>query len=231
MKKNVLLTFLAILFSFAIAKGQDNLVINLVDNSSVTVAFSNIQKITFDSDNLLLKTTTATNSYQIDDITCILFDPFIITASASANGTINPLGTVNVTLGANQTFTFTPAIGYRIATVLVDNVNNPTAEANGYYTFENVTANHTIDVTFIDEVGIEQFTETIDINIFINNFGEIIVETPHQIHLLTVFDFTGRQVAMTTQSKVNINSLSTGIYILQVATEKGLVSQKIIKNR
>jgi len=157
MKKKQLLPFLAILFSFAIAQAQDNLVINLVDNSKVTVAFSNIQKIMFDNDNLLLKTVTGTeNSYLIDDIASI---------------------------------------------------------------------------TFLNNVGIKEFTETIDVNIYINSSGEIMVETPHQIKQLTVFDLTGRQVAITAQSKLNVNFLTTSIYILQVVTDKGIVSKKFIKNR
>jgi hypothetical protein len=72
--KNFLLTFLAILFSFAIARGQNQLVIHLVDNSSVTTSFSDIQRITFQSDNMLLKTTSgAENSYMLDNITSITF--------------------------------------------------------------------------------------------------------------------------------------------------------------
>jgi len=235
MNKKILHTFLAILFSFAIAQAQNSLVINLVDNSSVTVALDNIQRITFNGDNLLLKNKTgAENSYLLDNVSSIVFTDhaiYTITASAGANGTINPSGAVDVAHGANQTFTFTPASGYRIASVLVDNVNHPVAVANGTYTFENVTANHTISVTFIDEVGVEEFAETIDMNVFINSFGEIVVETSHQIHQLTVFDLVGRQVATGTQSKLNVNFLSTGIYILQVATDKGLVSKKFIKNR
>jgi hypothetical protein len=155
--KKKLLAFLAILFSFALAYGQDNLVINFVDHSNVAVAFSNIQKITFNNDNLLLKTTSGTeNSYLLDNIAFI---------------------------------------------------------------------------TFLNETGIKQFNETVDVNIFINSFGEIAVETPHQLYKLTVFDLAGREVAITTQSKLNVNFLNTGIYILQVITDKGLVSKKFIKNR
>ena len=48
----------------------------------------------------------------------------------------------------SQTFTITPNAGFRTATVLVDGVNNPTAVSTGTYTFTNVTAPHTISVTF-----------------------------------------------------------------------------------
>ena len=50
---------------------------------------------------------------------------FDITASAGANGSISPSGTVTVGQGGSQTFTITPNAGYRRAMVLVDNVNQP----------------------------------------------------------------------------------------------------------
>jgi predicted ester cyclase len=47
--------------------------------------------------------------------------------------------------GSNQTFTFTPDAGYRVADVVVDGTS---VGAVGSYTFNNVTANHTISVSF-----------------------------------------------------------------------------------
>ena len=149
------LTFLAMLFSFAIAMGQNQLVINLTGSPSVTIPFSNIQIITFDADNMLLKTNNGINSYMLENIASI---------------------------------------------------------------------------TFLDGVGIEEVKEVIEVNIYINSYGEIVVESPHQINQLTVFDITGKQVALSTQSKMNVNYLNTGIYILQVVTNKGIVSKKFIKN-
>ena len=48
---------------------------------------------------------------------------FTITASAGSGGTINPSGAVQVSPGANQTFTITPNTGYIISSVTVDSVN------------------------------------------------------------------------------------------------------------
>jgi len=95
MKKQLLLTFLAMLFSFTIAQGQNGIVINLIDNSSVSTAIRNIQKITFDANNLLLKTTSGNeNSYPLGDVDSITFDviDYAITAIAGVGGTINPSG-------------------------------------------------------------------------------------------------------------------------------------------
>ena len=83
---------------------------------------------------------------------------YTIIATASENGTITPNGIVNVVEGANQTFTITPAAGYRIATVMVDNVNVIEDVVDFMYTFYNVTANHTINVTFTNADAIDEYT-------------------------------------------------------------------------
>ena len=69
----------------------------------------------------------------------------IITASAGANGTITPSGAVTVNYGDSQTFTITPDSGYTIADVLVDGVSVGPVTT---YTFDNITANHTISAGF-----------------------------------------------------------------------------------
>ena len=47
--------------------------------------------------------------------------------------------------GADQTFTITPSTGYHVADVLVDGVS---VGAVTSYTFEDVSANHTISASF-----------------------------------------------------------------------------------
>jgi hypothetical protein len=53
---------------------------------------------------------------------------------------------VSVNHGASRTFTFTPAANYHVAGVVVD--GTPLGSTPSSYTFTNVTANHTIAVTF-----------------------------------------------------------------------------------
>ena len=75
-----------------------------------------------------------------------LNDTRTITASAGANGAITPPGAVPVNYDTNQTFSISPASGYRIADVLVDGTSvGPVAN----YTFMNVTSDHTISATFV----------------------------------------------------------------------------------
>lgn len=74
------------------------------------------------------------------------FTTFTITATAGDNGTISDMGEVSVSPLDNKTYTVTPADGYVVDTVTLD---GEPVEINGNtYTFENVTANHTIAVTF-----------------------------------------------------------------------------------
>ncbi len=80
-------------------------------------------------------------------------DPTIF-ANAGPNGTINPSGTVVLGYGDSQTFTFTPAPGYHIAEVKVD---GNTVGTQNSYTFNHVTNDHTISVTF----ALNQYTITI----------------------------------------------------------------------
>jgi len=75
------------------------------------------------------------------------FNPitFLITASASAGGTISPSGGVTVNSGSNRIFNITPDNGFKITDVKVDNISVGTVSS---YTFSNVTANHIISATF-----------------------------------------------------------------------------------
>jgi hypothetical protein len=68
-----------------------------------------------------------------------------ITATAGSGGSISPSGTVTVNHGASQTFTITPNMGYHVTDVLVD---GSSVGAVTSYTFNNVTANHTISASF-----------------------------------------------------------------------------------
>ncbi|MFI5251891.1 MAG: T9SS type A sorting domain-containing protein [Bacteroidota bacterium] len=69
-----------------------------------------------------------------------------ITASAGAHGSISPSGTVLVQIDSSQKFTITPDLHYSISDVLVDNVS---VGAVTQYTFNTVTANHTISAAFV----------------------------------------------------------------------------------
>ena len=72
---------------------------------------------------------------------------YVITASVTG-GTVNP-ASATVRKGKNQTFTFTPDIGYTVESVTVDGVAIDPETFTNTYTFENVTEEHTIDVVYV----------------------------------------------------------------------------------
>lgn len=73
---------------------------------------------------------------------------YVITASASIGGEIFPDQRVTVRGGADQTFTITPAEGYVISDVLVDDESVGPVTS---YTFRNVRSAHTIQALFAAE--------------------------------------------------------------------------------
>lgn len=68
---------------------------------------------------------------------------YTITTSAGSNGSITPSATVNY--GSNKTINMSPSTGYEVNEVIVDGVNKGKITT---YTFNNITDNHTISVTF-----------------------------------------------------------------------------------
>ena len=68
-----------------------------------------------------------------------------INSSAGTGGTISPLGDAKVDDGGSQKYTITPGSGYQVKDVLVDGVSVGKVTS---YDFINVSANHTISVTF-----------------------------------------------------------------------------------
>lgn len=72
-------------------------------------------------------------------------ETFNIEASAGEGGTITPAGTVEVVTEHDQTFSIAADAGYEIEDVLVDGVSQGAVSS---YTFETVTADHTISATF-----------------------------------------------------------------------------------
>ncbi|HUJ18768.1 MAG TPA: Ig-like domain-containing protein, partial [Nitrospirota bacterium] len=104
-----------------------------------------------------------------------------ITSSATGNGTVTPLGPTPVLYGGSQTFTFTPnSPAYVIASVVVDGISQGLPNS---WTFNNVTINHTISVTF--QLGTNLITATSGTNGTINSNGTIVSAGSSQDFLIS----------------------------------------------
>ncbi len=92
-------------------------------------------------------TTAATGTSTLNTTAFTVSSNFTITATAqTAGGSISPSGTVTVSAGGSRVFTITPDACFEIAEVILDGTTSLGAVST--YTFENVSANRTIDVYF-----------------------------------------------------------------------------------
>jgi hypothetical protein len=147
---------------------------------------------------------------------------YTITASAGENGSINPAGDVVVQHGEDLTFNFNPSESYQVYAFWVDGDSIGQADS---YTFTNVTANHTIHVSFTVIIGLEELDEVI-----VQASPNPMTETVH-IHLnalpsaarqytYALFDGMGRPVKQGEMkletTAVQVESLPAGIYFLRV---------------
>ncbi len=87
----------------------------------------------------------AAGSVTTDTVVLTVKEKYTITATAEAHGSISPSGNVEVGEGSSQIFVITAEDGYEIESLTVD---GKSVDAVTSYTFENVTAAHTIAVTF-----------------------------------------------------------------------------------
>jgi len=154
-----------------------------------------------------------------------------ITATAGPNGTISPAGVIKIAEGKSQAFTFKPATGYKIETVLIDGVNNPTAVSTGMYTFSKVTESHTIHVTFdlkakggiatgdegtSDVVEVYSHLSTVYINAGAQHFAP---EKP--AITVEVYDMLGRRIHQSVLADENTAislNVPTGIYAVRLVS-------------
>lgn len=89
---------------------------------------------------------TITNVTGNHTVVASFLPTYTITATAGPNGTISPIGDVVVDSGTSRNFSITANSGFRVSDVLIDGTSvGPMTN----YTFVNVTANHTIEVSFV----------------------------------------------------------------------------------
>ncbi len=137
---------------------------SIVPNGTVQVPDG--QNITFSVDpdtgyqinDVLVDDTSAgqTGSYTFSNVTAdhsigatFTNAVYTINATAGDNGMISPDGTMEFSYGDNQTYSITPATGFRIQNVLVDGQSVGTPST---YPFTAINGNHTISAAFTENV-------------------------------------------------------------------------------
>ncbi len=151
----------------------------------------------------------------------VVLPVYTITATAGENGTIDP-ASAEVMYGYDKTFTITPAEGYRIAAVVVDaetedeaNVANDVVagEEAFFYTFENVTANHTINVTF-------ELIPTYTITVDAGENGTVLYNDALVSEPITVNEGATPEFVITPATGYQIEALTVGGETVELTAEQ-----------
>jgi len=158
----------------------------------------------------------------------------IITATVIGNGVIAPWGFITVHHGDTQSFFIQAAMNSKIMYLWVDGIDVLPAYMGYYtYTFDNITADHTIVAEF-GNVGINE-NEHSNLFIYPNpTSGELRIENGElRIENIEIYDIYGRKLYLSTRPlvhsstvNIDISHLQSGIYFLKIDNQ----TFKIIKN-
>lgn len=142
----------------------------------------------------------------------------------------NNLTGLNVGNGNNAnvpTANFDARNNSRLSTIIVDNVS---------YSTTNWTSVVDAGVTFSagGVLGLDENILSSKVSVYPNpSSGVLNVDIPSDVLVsnVSIFDVTGKQVKIfkSISKSLDISSLSTGIYILKIDTNKGVVSKKVLK--
>lgn len=153
-----------------------------------------------------------------------------ITATAGANGAINPSGVVSVAQGGSQTFEMTPNSGYEVFEIYVD--GNLIGSMSSF-TFNNVVSDHSIFVTFQHVDGVEDNTNH-EIVFYPNpTNGVLNVQCAgmDEIHIYNVYGVLVSKTATNGNEliQIDLGNVSSGVYLLQAIRNDESVSKVFIK--
>ena len=123
-----------------------------------------------------------------------------VTAAAGEGGTITPAGEVSVKGGASQTFAIAAQEGYAIADVLVDGQSVGAVDS---YTFENVTANHTIAALFTKTASDVQFDNDFESETFPGHGWTL--QSTRSDSPYTWYQGTNRNLNTTKQARIDMD--------------------------
>ena len=123
-----------------------------------------------------------------------------VTATAGEGGSITPAGEVSVKEGASQTFAIAAQEGYAIADVLVDGQSVGAVDS---YTFENVTANHTIAALFTKTASDVQFDNDFESETFPGHGWTL--QSTRSDSPYTWYQGTNRNLNTTKQARIDMD--------------------------
>ena len=168
-------------------------------------------------------------SVTTDTVVLTVKEKYVFTATAGAHGSISPSGDVDVVKGNSQTFVIKADDGYEIESLTVDGESVNVTES---YTFENVTAAHTIAVTFKIQYRIidgadSSWTQNTDGSLVIRGNGEFskFVNVKVDGQILDPANYTVREGSTIIELKADyLKTLSEGSHTFELAWTDGSAS-------
>jgi hypothetical protein len=136
-----------------------------------------------------------------------------------------------------------PANGSSAAVFALDNVQCVTFVGNNLsvkpfgseavvYALDDIAKVTLGDVTITD-VSNPPAPNNVDVVVYLTSSGEIVIESPVTIQSLALLNIDGKILrtvpASSLQTTVNVSALPTSVYLLQIKTQQGIVTKKIIK--
>lgn len=149
------------------------------------------------------------------------------------------MGSASVVLGQSpEALNVHSADGSVVKSTLLDNFRKITFSGNTLLlwtqneTCSSFPLNSIRKITFGEYVpnSIADVKRDLNIKVYANLQGEIIVETSYNLLGIHVFDINGRVLRTTTENRFNIGYLPSGIYLIHIKTDKGSITQKIINH-
>ncbi len=152
-------------------------------------------------------------------------EEFTITASTDGDGDITPSGSVTVIEGQSETFSISAHSGFHIDVVLVDGVSQG---ASSTYTFNDLSANHTIYATFApNSVNLHTIVASAENHGSISPQGNVtVIEGDHQN--FSIIPNTGYHIA-----DVRVDGNSVGVmdgYEFSNVTKEHTISASFAPN-
>lgn len=161
----------------------------------------------------------------------------VLNVSAGREGTITPSGNVMVADGADIDFQITVNAHYELQSILIDSVAQPLQYQFG---ITNVTAPHTVQVTFARSVSIDEADRQMpSIKIFPNPAHDKIHVSLHDTDVpsqYAIYDMSGRIIGKGTlipesTSEIPVGSYPTGLYYISFGNSGYQKTEKIIIQR
>ncbi|WP_026450350.1 T9SS type A sorting domain-containing protein [Aequorivita capsosiphonis] len=104
--------------------------------------------------------------------------------------------------------------------------------ADIYFDFNAAIVTNTVSTTVVENLGVEEFGLDGMVQLYPNPVSSSLqIKIPKIISFekATVYSLLGEQILQTSEKQLNLDNLSAGIYFVEVVTDKGNVTKKIVK--